>query len=92
MPPAVLRTELRSLPLVGRGKVRDIYAAGPERLLLVQTDRISAFDIVLDEGIPGKGEALTAMSRFWFDRWAAFWRIIIWTRIRSRRLPRTSGS
>ena len=68
MRPAVLRTELRSLPLVGRGKVRDIYAAGPERLLLVQTDRISAFDIVLDEGIPGKGEALTAMSRFWFDR------------------------
>ena len=64
----VLKTELRSLPLAGRGKVRDIYAVGEDRLLLVQTDRISAFDIVLREGIPGKGAALTAMSRFWFDK------------------------
>ena len=64
----ILQTDLRSLPLVGRGKVRDIYAAGDDRLLLVQTDRISAFDIVLGEGIPGKGAALTAMSRFWFAK------------------------
>ena len=66
--PVVLKTELRSLPLVGRGKVRDIYAVGEDRLLLVQTDRISAFDIVLPQGIPGKGAALTAMSRFWFRK------------------------
>ena len=66
--PVVLKTELRSLPLVGRGKVRDIYAVGEDRLLLVQTDRISAFDIVLSRGIPGKGAALTAMSRFWFRK------------------------
>ena len=68
MPPVVLKTELRSLPLVGRGKVRDIYAVGEDRLLLVQTDRISAFDVVLREGIPGKGAALTEMSRFWFGK------------------------
>lgn len=66
--PVVLKTALRSLPLLGRGKVRDIYAVGDDRLLLVQTDRISAFDIVLPQGIPGKGAALTAMSRFWFKR------------------------
>ena len=64
----VLKTDLRSLPAVGRGKVRDIYAVGDDRLLLVQTDRVSAFDIVLNEGIPGKGAALTAMSRIWFSR------------------------
>ena len=64
----VLKTDLRSLPAVGRGKVRDIYAVGDDRLLLVQTDRVSAFDIVLREGIPGKGAALTAMSRIWFSR------------------------
>ena len=68
MPPVVLKTELRSLPLVGRGKVRDIYAVGEDRLLLVQTDRISAFDVVLREGVPGKGAALTEMSRFWFGK------------------------
>ena len=66
----VLQTGLRSLPLAGRGKVRDIYEVDADRLLLVQTDRVSAFDLVLGEGIPGKGAALTAMSRFWFRKLA----------------------
>ncbi len=61
----MLRSEIRSLPLVGRGKVRDMYALGEDRLLMVQTDRISAFDVVMEDGIPGKGEVLTAMTRFW---------------------------
>ncbi len=61
----VLETRL-PLPLVGRGKVRDIYDAG-ETLLFVATDRISAFDCVLGSGIPCKGRVLTQMSLFWFD-------------------------
>ncbi len=62
---------LHSLPLLGRGKVRDIYAVGEERLLIVTTDRISAFDVVLPDPIPGKGAVLTALSRFWFGRTAS---------------------
>jgi phosphoribosylaminoimidazole-succinocarboxamide synthase len=57
-----------SLPLVGRGKVRDIYAVGEDHLLIVTTDRLSAFDVVLPDPIPGKGAVLTALSRFWFGR------------------------
>jgi len=53
--------------LVKRGKVRDVYAAGPDRLLVVASDRISAFDVVLDPGVPGKGIVLTQMSNFWFE-------------------------
>ena len=64
--PVVLASDLKSLPKVGSGKVRDIYAIGEDRLLLVQTDRISAFDRVFAQGIPGKGKALTAMSIAWF--------------------------
>ena len=56
--------------LVKRGKVRDVYAAGPGRLLLVASDRISAFDVVLSPGIPGKGIVLTRLSNFWFERLA----------------------
>jgi phosphoribosylaminoimidazole-succinocarboxamide synthase len=56
------------LPLVGRGKVRDIYAVGDDRLLLVATDRISAFDVVMAEAIPLKGIVLTQMSAWWFRR------------------------
>ncbi len=55
------------LDLVAQGKVRDIYAIGEDRLLLVTTDRVSAFDVILDRGIPGKGRTLTAISRHWFD-------------------------
>ena len=56
------------LPLPRRaGKVRDVYDLGGDRMLMVSTDRISAFDYVLPSGIPGKGRLLTAMSKFWFD-------------------------
>jgi phosphoribosylaminoimidazole-succinocarboxamide synthase len=66
MPSTILETSLDALP-VRRGKVRDIYDLG-DRLLLVSTDRISAFDWVLPSGIPDKGRVLTQLSRFWFDR------------------------
>jgi phosphoribosylaminoimidazole-succinocarboxamide synthase len=56
------------LPLVASGKVRDVYDAGDGRLLLVASDRISAFDVVMTEPIPDKGRVLTAMSAFWFDQ------------------------
>jgi phosphoribosylaminoimidazole-succinocarboxamide synthase len=62
----LLKTELGPTPLIGRGKVRDLYAVG-DALLLVATDRISAFDHVLGTGIPGKGKILTQISLFWFD-------------------------
>ena len=64
---ALLQTDLGSLPLTARGKVRDIYALGEKELLFVATDRISAFDHVLGSGIPDKGRILTQLSRFWFD-------------------------
>ena len=64
--PALLQTELADLHLHARGKVRDLYAAG-EFLLMVATDRISAFDHVLGSGIPDKGKVLTQLSLFWFD-------------------------
>ena len=63
----LFQTELKSLPLLGRGKVRDIYAVGDDHLLIVTTDRLSAFDVVLPDPIPGKGAVLTAVSNFWFD-------------------------
>ncbi|HSH29308.1 MAG TPA: phosphoribosylaminoimidazolesuccinocarboxamide synthase [Thiohalobacter sp.] len=63
-------SDLKSLPLVARGKVRDIYAVGEAHLLIVTTDRLSAFDVVLPEPIPGKGAVLTAVSNFWFERMA----------------------
>jgi phosphoribosylaminoimidazole-succinocarboxamide synthase len=62
----VSTTEFKSLPLKGRGKVRDIYDLG-NRLLIVATDRISAFDVVMPNPIPDKGRILTQLSKFWFD-------------------------
>jgi phosphoribosylaminoimidazole-succinocarboxamide synthase len=62
----LLKTDLGATPLIGRGKVRDLYAVG-DALLMVATDRISAFDHVLGTGIPGKGKILTQISLFWFD-------------------------
>ena len=59
-------TEFKSLTLKGRGKVRDIYDLG-DRLLIVATDRISAFDVVMPNPIPDKGKVLTQLSKFWFD-------------------------
>ncbi len=60
-------TSIPNLPMIGRGKVRDIYDLG-EKLLIVTTDRISAFDVIMDEGIPQKGYVLTQISKFWFDQ------------------------
>jgi phosphoribosylaminoimidazole-succinocarboxamide synthase len=64
---ALVQTDIPGLTLKGRGKVRDIYDLG-EELLIIATDRISTFDVVLPTPIPGKGEVLTRMSRFWFER------------------------
>jgi phosphoribosylaminoimidazole-succinocarboxamide synthase len=66
----IYRTSITSLPLVSRGKVRDIYAVGADRLLIVTTDRLSAFDVVMDDPIPGKGAVLSQLSAFWFGRLA----------------------
>ena len=59
---------LRSLPLLGRGKVRDNYAVGNDQLLIVTTDRLSAFDVIMGEPIPNKGRVLNQMANFWFDK------------------------
>jgi len=65
---ALLTTDLPGLPLFRRGKVRDTYRLSDDLLLFVTTDRISAFDVVMPNGIPDKGRVLTGLSRFWFDR------------------------
>lgn len=62
------QSSIKSLDLINRGKVRDIYDIDDELLLIVTTDRLSAFDVVLPTPIPGKGEVLTAVSNFWFDK------------------------
>ena len=64
----LFRSNLKSLPFLHQGKVRDLYAVGEDRLLVIQSDRLSAFDVVLDDPIPGKGEVLTALSFFWFRK------------------------
>src|SRR3989442_4368899 len=66
----VLQTSISDLQLSKRGKVRDVYAVDDESLLIVATDRISAFDCVLPTPIERKGEVLTALSRFWFEKLA----------------------
>ncbi|QBK04055.1 phosphoribosylaminoimidazolesuccinocarboxamide synthase [Hylemonella gracilis] len=68
MTSALHTSSLRSLPLLARGKVRDNYAVGEDRILMVASDRISAFDVIMGEPIPGKGELLTKMALFWFDK------------------------
>ena len=65
---AIFESNLTSLPLIGRGKVRDLYDADDEHLLIVTSDRLSAFDVILPKPIPGKGQILTEVSRFWFER------------------------
>jgi phosphoribosylaminoimidazole-succinocarboxamide synthase len=70
MADALFETSIRSLPLIHRGKVRDIYAVDARRMLLVTTDRLSAFDVVLPTPIPDKGRVLTAVSNFWFGKLA----------------------
>lgn len=66
----LLQSSIGSLPLVFRGKVRDSYAVGSDRLLIVTTDRLSAFDVVMSEPIPDKGKVLNTMSNFWFEKLA----------------------
>jgi phosphoribosylaminoimidazole-succinocarboxamide synthase len=65
---ALLQSSLHSLPLLARGKVRDNYAVGDDRILMVASDRLSAYDVVMGEPIPGKGALLTQMALFWFDK------------------------
>jgi phosphoribosylaminoimidazole-succinocarboxamide synthase len=68
MTSALHASSLTSLPLLARGKVRDNYAVGSDRILMVASDRLSAFDVIMGEPIPGKGELLTQMALFWFGK------------------------
>jgi len=65
---SLYESSIKSLPLLGRGKVRDNYAVDDNKLLIVTTDRLSAFDVVMSEPIPGKGKVLNQMSDFWFEK------------------------
>ena len=65
---ALLTSQLSSLPLIARGKVRDNYAVGNDRILMVASDRISAFDVIMGQPIPGKGRLLTQMALWWFEQ------------------------
>lgn len=70
MTDALFETSIKSLPLIHKGKVRDIYAIDETRMLIVTTDRLSAFDVILPTPIPGKGKVLTAVADFWFGKLA----------------------
>lgn len=65
---SLYQSTIKSLPLLGRGKVRDNYAVGDDKILIVTSDRLSAFDVVMNEPIPGKGKVLNQMSDFWFKK------------------------
>ncbi len=67
---ALLQSSISSLPLLGTGKVRDMYAVDDDKLLIVASDRISAFDVILDDPIPGKGQVLTQLTEFWLKKLA----------------------
>jgi len=64
----LLQSSIKSLPLLSQGKVRDMYAVDDQHLLIVTSDRLSAFDVILDDPIPGKGQVLNSMANFWFER------------------------
>ena len=68
--PALYATSIQSLPLLSKGKVRDVYALGDDKLLMITTDRLSAFDVVMGQPIPEKGIVLNQMANFWFDKLA----------------------
>lgn len=72
MTTALHASEIPGLELLNRGKVRDIYAVGDDELLIVTSDRLSAFDVILPDPIPGKGVVLTQVANFWFDRFASW--------------------
>jgi phosphoribosylaminoimidazole-succinocarboxamide synthase len=65
---ALYESSIKSLPRIGKGKVRDIYAVGADKMLIVTSDRLSAFDVVLSDPIPDKGRVLNEMANFWFER------------------------
>ena len=65
---ALYATSIKSLPLISKGKVRDVYALGDDKLLMITTDRLSAFDVVMGQPIPEKGVVLNQMANFWFDK------------------------
>jgi len=65
---ALYESRIKSLPRIGQGKVRDIYAVGADKMLIVASDRLSAFDVVLPDPIPDKGRVLNEMANFWFER------------------------
>ncbi|MDF3010805.1 MAG: hemH, partial [Burkholderiales bacterium] len=65
---ALFESKIESLPRIGKGKVRDIYAVGDDKMLIVASDRLSAFDVVLPDPIPDKGKVLNQMANFWFER------------------------
>ncbi len=67
---ALYQSTIRSLPLLSRGKVRENYAVGRDKLLMITSDRLSAFDVIMNEPIPDKGRVLSAMAHFWFDKLA----------------------
>jgi phosphoribosylaminoimidazole-succinocarboxamide synthase len=68
---SLYQSTITSLPLLGRGKVRENYAVGEDKILIVTSDRLSAFDVIMNQPIPGKGKVLNRMSDFWFDKLAA---------------------
>ena len=68
MTAALLNSSITSLPLLARGKVRENYGVGEDRILMIASDRLSAFDVIMGEAIPGKGVLLTQMALFWFDK------------------------
>ena len=70
MPAALYQSSIKSLPLLARGKVRDMYAVGDDKLLIVASDRISAFDVILDDPIPGTGQVLKELTDFWLEKLA----------------------
>ena len=70
MTAALYESSIKSLPLLARGKVRDMYAVGDDKLLIIATDRISAFDVILDDPIPGKGQVLKELTDFWLAKLA----------------------
>src|SRR5215208_1369728 len=65
---ALFESRIKSLPRLGKGKVRDIYGVGADKMLIVASDRLSAFDVVLPDPIPDKGRVLNEMANFWFAR------------------------
>lgn len=67
---SLYQSTITSLPLLGRGKVRENYAVGEDKILIVTSDRLSAFDVIMNQPIPGKGKVLNRMSDFWFDKLA----------------------